>query len=134
MNHSQERPVQASPPVKHSFGTVALLFQGGGALGAYQGGVYEALAAAGIHPNWLAGTSIGAINAAIIAGNAPEQRVPKLRKFWEDLTESPFGVPFEWQSAMAQGDIMRTWVNQMSAAFAATAGAPGFFKPRVPPP
>ncbi|MCE9523888.1 MAG: patatin-like phospholipase family protein, partial [Alphaproteobacteria bacterium] len=106
---SQPSGVDAkSPPdLKDKFGCVALLLQGGGALGAYQGGVYEALAAAGIHPTWVAGTSIGAINAAIIAGNAPEQRVPKLRKFWEDLTESPFGVPFEWQSAMAQGDMMR---------------------------
>jgi NTE family protein len=63
------------------FECVALLLQGGGALGAYQGGVYEALAEADIHPNWIAGISIGAINAAIIAGNPPNSRVDRLREF-----------------------------------------------------
>ena len=137
MQKKAARPVGApSVPddLNAKFGCVALLLQGGGALGAYQAGVYEALAGAGIHPTWVAGTSIGAINAAIIAGNDPGDRVAKLRKFWEDLTASPWGVPFEWQSAIAQGDIMRTWVNQMSSAVAATAGTPGFYKPRVPPP
>jgi NTE family protein len=63
------------------FESIALLLQGGGALGAYQGGVYEALAEQGINPNWVAGISIGAVNATIIAGNAPEERVAKLRAF-----------------------------------------------------
>src|SRR5580692_3186307 len=71
------------------FETVALTLQGGGALGAYQGGVYQALAEAGLHPDWVAGISIGSINAAIIAGNAPEQRVEKLRGFWEYITSAP---------------------------------------------
>jgi predicted acylesterase/phospholipase RssA len=57
--------------------------QGGGALGSYQAGVYQALAKADLHPNWVAGISIGAINAAIIAGNAPDKRVGRLREFWE---------------------------------------------------
>jgi NTE family protein len=126
--------VRAPADLADRFGCVALLLQGGGALGAYQAGVYEALAEAGIHPTWTAGVSIGAVNAAIIAGNAPEHRVERLRKFWNDLTASPWGVPLEWQSAVAQGDMMRTIVNQMSSAFTATAGTPGFFKPRVPPP
>lgn len=65
------------------FECIALLLQGGGALGAYQAGVYEALAEADLHPDWIAGISIGAINGALIAGNAPEARVDKLRAFWE---------------------------------------------------
>jgi NTE family protein len=71
------------------FDCVALLLQGGGALGAYQGGVYQGLAEAGLHPDWVAGISIGAINSALIAGNAPEQRVEKLRAFWEAVTVNP---------------------------------------------
>ena len=64
-------------------GQVVLVLQGGGALGAYQVGVYEALHEAGIEPDWVIGTSIGAINAAIIAGNPPETRVARLREFWD---------------------------------------------------
>jgi NTE family protein len=69
---------------------MALLLQGGGALGAYQAGVYEALAEADLHPDWVAGISIGAINGALIAGNAPETRVDKLRAFWEGITVQPW--------------------------------------------
>src|ERR1700757_708341 len=65
---------------------VALVLQGGGALGSYQAGVYEALASSQYVPDWVAGISIGAVNAAIIAGNAPENRVAQLRNFWEDVT------------------------------------------------
>ena len=61
---------------------IALVLQGGGALGSYQAGVYEGLAEAGVHPNWIAGVSIGALNTAIVAGNAPEKRVEALRGFW----------------------------------------------------
>src|SRR5258708_18524762 len=68
------------------FERVALVLQGGGALGAYQAGVYEALAEAGIHPDWIAGVSIGAINAVIIAGNPPNVRIERLRKFWTQVT------------------------------------------------
>ena len=68
------------------FECVALVLQGGGALGAYQAGVYEALAEAGVEPDWIAGVSIGAINAAIIAGNPPKSRVERLRAFWEQVT------------------------------------------------
>jgi len=73
--------VEGRPP----FECTALLLQGGGALGAYQAGVYEALAEAGIHPDWVAGISIGAINSALIAGNPPERRVEKLREFGSAL-------------------------------------------------
>src|SRR5467141_115755 len=68
------------------FEHVALVLQGGGALGAYQAGVYEALSETGIQPNWIAGMSIGAINAAIIAGNPPDTRVDRLREFWTQVT------------------------------------------------
>jgi len=70
------------------FECTALLLQGGGALGAYQAGVYEALSEAGIHPDWVAGISIGAVNSAIIAGNPAEKRVEGLRRFWERIASA----------------------------------------------
>ena len=76
----------------HGKGQVVLVLQGGGALGAYQAGVYEALCGAGTEPDWVIGTSIGAINAGIIAGNAREDRLPRLREFWKRVEQdSPFG-------------------------------------------
>ena len=66
-----------------SFEQTVLLLQGGGALGSYQAGVYQALAEANLRPDWVAGISIGAVNAALIAGNPPESRVEKLREFWD---------------------------------------------------
>lgn len=127
-----------------NFECIALLLQGGGALGAYQAGVYEALSEADIHPNWLAGISIGAINCAIIAGNPPEQRVAKLRRFWEQVTTDTFfalsqKIPEPFQPhlqnmAAAQGDLARSLLSQMSATMALFSGVPGFFSPRVPTP
>src|SRR5437667_11203865 len=76
------------------FECVALLLQGGGALGSYQAGVYEALAEADLHPHWVAGISIGAINSALIAGNPPKERVARLREFWETITQGPFGLTY----------------------------------------
>src|SRR5215469_12832199 len=117
------------------FDCIVLLLQGGGALGAYQAGVYEALAEADLHPNWVAGISIGSINAAIIAGNPPNQRVEKLREFWAGITNQP--VDFtggELGSVMARGDIARAFFNQMSAVVALLTGARGFFRPRIPNP
>ncbi len=84
------------------FEQIALLLQGGGALGSYQAGVYQALAEADLHPDWVAGISIGAINAAIIAGNPPERRVDRLREFWETVSASPLGIPY-LKSARAEG-------------------------------
>ena len=72
------------------FECIALLLQGGGALGAYQAGVYEALTEADLHPDWIAGISIGAINGALMAGNAPEARVDKRRAFWEGVSARPW--------------------------------------------
>src|ERR1035438_9775872 len=76
------------------FECIALLLQGGGALGSYQGGVYQALAEANLHPDWVAGISIGAVNSALIAGNPPEKRVARLREFWETVSTAPVGVTY----------------------------------------
>jgi predicted acylesterase/phospholipase RssA len=109
------------------FECIALLLQGGGALGAYQAGVYEALAEADLHPNWIAGISIGAINGALIAGNAPEARVDRLRAFWERITAKPY---CDWSERLfpAKSDAVRQWLNQMSANLTLAGGASGFFQ------
>src|SRR5262249_36356408 len=117
------------------FDNIVLLLQGGGALGAYQCGVYQAMAEAELEPDWVAGISIGSINAAIIAGNPPNQRVEKLRAFWEGITSSPFNLGGgEPASLLARGDSARSALNQMSAITALVAGAAGFFRPRIPSP
>ena len=117
------------------FECVALVLQGGGALGAYQAGVYEALAEAKINPDWVAGVSIGAINAAIIAGNEPAERVAKLRAFWEEITANPLLDSFAALDALTpKGHLPRALFNQLSAACALVAGAAGFFTLRQPPP
>jgi NTE family protein len=105
-----------------------LVLQGGGALGAYQAGAYDALAENGYAPDWVAGISIGAINGAIIAGNRPDQRVERLRRFWERVTSGPQGIPL---SAQFQ---FRSVFNEASALMALAGGAPGFFVPRPVPP
>jgi NTE family protein len=116
------------------FECIALLLQGGGALGSYQAGVYEALAEAELHPDWIAGISIGAINSAIIAGNHPAERVAKLRGFWEEITANPL---LDWVGMVAdlwlKGDFARRLFNQISANWAMCAGAAGFFALRYPP-
>jgi NTE family protein len=125
-HRSQTRP---------EFDHIILLLQGGGALGAYQAGVYEALAEADLHPDWVAGISIGSINGAIIAGNPPDQRVAKLRTFWEGITNQPFDfMGGNRGSLFASGDMAHGLVNQFSAAIALVAGTPGFFQPRIPNP
>ncbi len=118
------------------FKSVALVLQGGGALGSYQAGVYEGLAEAGVHPDWVAGISIGAVNSALIAGNEPEKRVEKLREFWEKVSESPlgpFGVPYN-PSVKHINEFVHRALNQFRAMGVAAWGAPGFFRPRVPSP
>ena len=114
------------------FDCVALLLQGGGALGAYQAGVYEALAEADLRPDWVAGTSIGAINSAIIAGNTREERVAKLREFWKLVSRSPFGFDTDFAHLLSGGDAARTFARQMSAVVATVVGVPGFYAPRIP--
>lgn len=131
------RRVQAPPATACDtatpFPSIALLLQGGGALGAYQAGVYQALAERRIEPTWVAGISIGAINSAIIAGNAPERRIERLRAFWEGVSTGPSGWA-DWLPHGAQGQHLRGWANQLAAGAALAAGVPGFFAPRVPPP
>lgn len=106
-----------------------LVLQGGGALGAYQAGVYEQMDAHELRPSWVAGVSIGAINSAIIAGNPPERRVERLHEFW-DLVSS--GLKF-FSVPDAAGNEAREMVNESRAAIGATFGISGFFTPRFPP-
>lgn len=106
---------------------IVLVLQGGGALGAYQAGAYETLCEAGEIPTWVAGTSIGAVNGAIIAGNPPERRVQRLREFWERVSSRLLAWP------LSNDDNSRRIFNETSAVLVAAGGAPGFFEPRVPP-
>lgn len=192
-SYRKTHKVEDRPP----FERIALLLQGGGALGAYQGGVYQALSEAQIQPDWVAGISIGAVNAALIAGNPAETRLEKLRAFWEIVSKTPTwgdatpraadlegaskrdflnqattaaasisamgmalasGSPLDMQAAkvrefwegigtsvlsflpfdtdrcVAQGDVARGLLNQMSASLAVMYGVNGFFSPRIPIP
>lgn len=113
---------------KHKYDYIVLALQGGGALGAYQAGVFEAMADLDLAPNWVAGVSIGAINGALITGNAVGHRCDRLREFW-DLVSS--GVPV---SAPTFFDPWHTAFNQTSALLSATFGVPGLYSPRLPPP
>ncbi len=105
-----------------------LVLQGGGALGAYQAGVYEGLVEADIVPTWIAGVSIGAINAALIAGNAPDRRLERLREFWDRVSSIAPVTP------LALFSPFRPWFNSLSATAAMTFGVPSFYRPRLPPP
>jgi NTE family protein len=104
--------------------TVALVLQGGGALGSYQAGVVERMADHDIEIDWIAGISIGAINGAIIAGNPPERRVERLRAFWECTTSALPSFPF------TPNDRIREALHEWSASYVALTGVPGFFTPR----
>jgi NTE family protein len=117
-------PAPASTPAKAQR---VLVLQGGGALGSYQAGAYQALCHHDFEPEWIAGISIGAINAAIIAGNPREKRVERLKEFWEMVSS-----PLPWNPVTA-GDRGRSLFNETSAALIATFGVPGFFTPRLPP-
>src|SRR5229473_1657345 len=104
-----------------------LVLQGGGALGSYQAGAYQALCHHDFEPEWIAGISIGAINAAIIAGNPREKRIDRLKEFWEMVSS-----PVPW-NPVTKSDRGRSLFNETSAALIATFGVPGFFTPRIPP-
>jgi NTE family protein len=125
MNHRCED----RPP----FETIALVLQGGGALGAYQAGVYAGLAEACLHPDWVAGISIGSINAAIIAGNPPHERADRLLDFWRMVTDDTGWDP-SWPSPIPAGDFAHTLANNFSAMKSLTHGVDGFFRLRMPPP
>lgn len=107
---------------------VALVLQGGGALGSYQGGVFEELELNAIRPGWVAGISIGAVNAALIAGNPPEKRVAAIKAFWKIATG---GLP---GFILPENDMVREWAHLWSAGAIATFGVPGFFRPNWTPP
>ena len=116
----------STKPKKHDEERI-LVLQGGGALGAYQAGVYEALSTKELLPHWVAGISIGAINAALIAGNPPKLRGPRLREFWETVTAA-----YSSLFPLTPGVHMRTAFNGAIATMDSIFGLPGFFTPRVP--
>lgn len=121
-------PGARSAPAESSDGEETILvLQGGGALGAYQGGVFEALSAVYHEPTWVAGISIGAINAALIAGNPAAHRTARLREFW-DLVSSALPTP-----PLFGGMRARETLNEFSASQVMQFGVPGFFTPRFPP-
>ncbi len=110
-----------------AYDQTALVLQGGGALGAYQAGAYESLDRYGVRPDWVAGISIGAINAAIIAGNAPTDRVAKLISFWTKVTSSsPLSALFPDNPVAHRANLAVSTLRSL------IAGAPGFFAPRPP--
>ena len=121
------QPASATP-YWGSFEHTILALQGGGALGAYQAGVYEELAEAGAAPDWVLGVSIGSVNATLIAGNPPERRVARLREFWERASR---GAPFVPPAML---EPMRPAFDRLSFAATVTMGIPGFFGPRAVPP
>jgi NTE family protein len=120
----QQPSAPATTPAKAQ---PVLVLQGGGALGSYQAGAYQALCHFDFEPEWIAGISIGAINAAIIAGNEREKRIDRLKEFWNMVSS-----PVSW-NPVTPGDRARSLFNETSAALIATFGVPGFFAPRVPP-
>jgi NTE family protein len=124
MTNNPDSTPPATTPAKAK---PVLVLQGGGALGSYQAGAYQALCHSNFEPEWVAGISIGAINAALIAGNPPEKRVERLKEFWRMV--SP---PLPW-NPMTTDDRQRSYFNETSAAMIAAFGAPGFFTPRIPP-
>ena len=103
---------------------VALVLQGGGALGAYQAGVYQALHEHDFTPDWVVGTSIGAINAALIAGNPRETRIERLREFWETVAHP------DLLDLRTVPDTLRPWATRLTTMDTFLRGTPGFFRPR----
>lgn len=117
------------PQLDHGFDQVALALQGGGALGAYQAGAYAALFERGVLPDWVAGVSIGAINAALIAGNAPADRLQAMDDFWHRITRFMPG-----QFALPGLPVAPALANWFTAGRNLMFGQPAFFEPRLPPP
>ncbi len=135
------KPVATPAESARRYNTIALVLQGGGALGSYQCGVYEGLHKAGIQPNWFAGISIGAINAALLAGNAPEQRVERMHEFWNrisipavPLAKEALDWQQQWLDALRLSKSMLAWANSQGAMAAMLYGQSGFYVPRLPPP
>lgn len=133
MAHKQDSKVTLNDVKRLPFKRIALLLQGGGSLGSYQAGVYQALAEANLHPNWIAGISIGAINSAIIAGNPPERRTERLREFWELVSQpplGPFGIPYLPSLEIKDNETRRV-INEVRALGILLYGTPHFFTPRL---
>jgi NTE family protein len=131
------KPVQGKSRRSLPFEGVALVFQGGGALGAYQAGVFQAIYEENIEVSWVCGTSIGAVNGALIVGNLPERRVERLREFWETITApqvSFLNMPWLPRLALAENSQTRSWANKISILTAMLQGTPGFFSARLFPP
>jgi NTE family protein len=120
MNAVDRNASNVGPPGKSDHGQIVLVLQGGGALGSYQAGVYQALHEAGIEPDWIIGTSIGAINASLIAGNSPQNRLSRLREFWKKMEQNPV-----WSFR----DIFPGFNEKLSYWATVTNGIPGFFRP-----
>ena len=120
MNGGQDKLTSIKSMARSLPGRVVLVLQGGGALGSYQAGVYQALQEAGIEPDWIIGTSIGAINASLIAGNPPSERLPKLKEFWKRMEQNPI-----WNIRTAFPDFN----ERLSYWATVTHGIPGFFRP-----
>ncbi len=120
-DHAASGPARPAP-------RIGLVLQGGGALGAYQAGVYQALHEAGHEPDWIAGVSIGSVNAALIAGNPREQRLDRLREFWDTITARPLGL------LPPDGDVARRLYNAASSLTTTLLGQPAFFSPLFPGP
>jgi NTE family protein len=140
-NKQSGKVIKTPLAASRDYETVVLVLQGGGALGAYQCGVYEGLHEAGIRPDWFAGISIGAINAAIFAGNTPEHRVERLRQFWERISTPALPLPksaFDWQrqwlDSLPKSGILNSWASAFDAWTSLLHGQSGFFVPRLPPP
>lgn len=130
-------PAQARAETGLPFDTVALVLQGGGALGSYQAGVFQGLSEAGIACNWIAGISIGALNTALIAGNPPEARVARLREFWETICRPSVGMPpMDWMQGLidSAGPQAQRVFSAFEAGRAIVEGQRGFFTPRGPLP
>jgi NTE family protein len=121
-------PKRVSP-----FERTVLVLQGGGALGAYQAGAFQAIDEANIQLDWLCGVSIGAINASLIAGNSPERRIERLREFWEAVTQPPAAASsFSWFSKLPWGknEQAQELIRKMGAFANMTYGVPSFYSPR----
>lgn len=130
---TEEKRVRRSIP----FDGVPLVFQGGGALGAYHAGVYQAIDEANIDVSWICGTSIGAINGALIVGNPPAKRVEKLREFWEIVTRPQIAFPdIAWLLglSLSANPQTRYWSSKINTFATMLQGVPGFFSARPFPP
>lgn len=122
MSFEQDEPNPSGPNLNLPYQQTVLVLQGGGALGAYQAGAYEVLHGEGVEPDWIAGISIGAINAAIIAGNAPQDRIGRLREFWDEMSTD---IP----GAGMAGDVTGLPFRQFSGFLSLMAGVKAMFRP-----